>query len=263
MNKSPIGVFDSGIGGLSVLKEIRALLPHEDLIYIADSGFAPYGNKGIAFIQERCHKLTHFLLEQGAKAVVVACNTATAAAVVSLREGFSLPIIAMEPGVRPAIAATRCKRIGVLATENTLASKQFLNLVHRYAADVTIFNQPCPGLVEQIESGELDGMATLRLLERFIQPLLEQGVDTLVLGCTHYPLLRRQIEAMLHGTVTVIDTGRAVAQQLQRRLGALALLSDQTRDGQIQFWSSGSTAAAAVLQGLWHQSIDQVQHLDV
>jgi len=239
MNSSPIGIFDSGVGGLSVLQEIRKLLPNEDVLYIADSAYAPYGNKPVELVLERCHNLTEYLISSGAKAVVVACNTATAAAIQSLRENFSVPVVAMEPGVKPAIAATNTKTVGVLATENTLLSQQFANLVHRYANDVKVLSQPCPGLVEQIEAGLFADTKTADLIRQYTQPLLEGGADTIVLGCTHYPLIKPQIAQLAGPTVTLIDTGKAVAQQLQRQLDELQLLSGSTTSGTEKFWTSG------------------------
>lgn len=238
-NSQPIGIFDSGVGGLSVLNEIHRSLPHENLIYIADSAFTPYGNKPLEFVQQRCHDLTQFLLEQGVKTVVVACNTATAAAVGALRRQFSVPIIAMEPGVRPAIAATRTGVVGVMATENTLASQQFTSLLHRYAENVQVISQPCPGLVEQIETGEFDSDKTYQLIRQFTDPLLSAGADTIVLGCTHYPLVRKQIVEIIGPNISIIETGQAVAQQLNRKLLERQLLSGSTEYASIKFWTSG------------------------
>ena len=238
MANNPIGIFDSGIGGLSVLNEIRRLLPHEELIYIADSAFAPYGNKPHAFILQRCEELSRFLIEQKARAIVIACNTATAVAVSKLREQFSLPIIAMEPGVKPAIAATKSAIVGVLATQNTLASEQFTDLLHRYAENVQVISQPCPGLVEQIETGEFDSEATKVLLKKYTEPLLSAGADTIVLGCTHYPLLKKQIAELVGEAVSIIETGPAVAQQLKHKLEEQQGLSQTKTTGAITFWTS-------------------------
>lgn len=242
MQNHPVGIFDSGVGGLSVAREIRRLLPRESLLYIADSIHAPYGNKPLAFIRQRSHDLSRFLIEQGAKAIVVACNTATAAAVAQLREAFPIPIIAMEPGVKPAIAATRSGKVGVLATENTLTSEQFADLLHRYAREVEVISQPCPGLVEQIEVGEFDSETTRQLIQRYTAPLLRGGADTIVLGCTHYPLVRFQIEAVVGPEIAIIDTGLAVAQQLLRVLDEQNLLTDTDQAATIKYWTSGESA---------------------
>jgi len=256
LKTAPIGVFDSGIGGVSVLKHIRQLLPHEDLIYCADSRHAPYGNKSPEFIRERSHALTRFLIGQGAKAIVVACNTATAGAIASLREHFSLPIIGMEPAVKPAAAASKNGVIGVLATIGTLKSAQFAALLESYGKDVQVVTQACPGLVECVERGELDSDATRALIAQYLQPLLAAGADTIVLGCTHYPFLRQGIAQQLAPAITLIDTGEAVAKQVQRRLHEAGLLNDATGEPKNSFWINRATDAefeqtAKVIAMLW------------
>ena len=213
-----IGIFDSGVGGLSVLRHIRQVLPEENLIYVADSAYAPYGDKSPEFITTRSHTLTRFLIDQGAEAIVVACNTATAAAISDLRSQFNLPILGMEPAVKPAVDATRSGVIGVLATVGTLESARFAALLERHAGDADIVTQSCPGLVEQVEQGNLTGKNTRKLIERYTAPLLAQGADTLILGCTHYPFLAPIISEIVRADVALIDTGEAVARHLQRRL---------------------------------------------
>ena len=245
MNQAPIGVFDSGVGGLSVLREIRARLPDESLLYVADSGHVPYGEKSPEFIRERSQKIAAFLLEQGAKALVLACNTATAAAVADLRERYpALPIVGMEPAVKPAAAATRSGVVGVLATTGTLKSARFAALLDRFAHDVRVITQPCPGLVEQIEAGELDTPRTRQLLQGWVAPLLDQGCDTLILGCTHYPFIRPLLGELLPESVRLVDTGAAVARQLQSLLDR----HDLRAAGPAQptrYWSSGDPQAMA------------------
>lgn len=238
---APIGVFDSGLGGLSVLREIRYLLPYEDLLYVADSAYVPYGDKSEELIQQRSLFLARFLLDQGAKAIVVACNTATAAAVALLRQELpAVPVIAMEPALKPAAAATRSGTVGVLATVGTLASARFAALLARYSGAVKIITQPCPGLVEQVEAGELDTPHTRRLLERYIRPLLTAGADTLILGCTHYPFLSSQIAQIAGANTSIIDTGPAVARQVQRVLARRALLQrGHCQLGTEHFWTTG------------------------
>ena len=240
--EAPIGVFDSGVGGLSVLGEIRALLPQESLLYVADSGHVPYGEKSPDFIRERSQRIAEFLLGQGAKALVLACNTATAAAIAELRGRYpQLPIIGMEPAVKPAAAATQSGVVGVLATTGTLKSAKFAALLDRFANDVRVITQPCPGLVEQIEAGELDSEATRALLSGFVQPLLAEGCDTLILGCTHYPFLKPLLRTLVPESVSLIDTGAAVARQLQRLLDERDLLaSGPARPA--RYWSSGYPA---------------------
>ena len=207
-SEAPVGVFDSGVGGLSVLREIRARLPGESLLYVADSGHVPYGEKSPEYIRERCRQIADFFLEQGAKALVLACNTATAAAVAELRERHpGLPIVGMEPAVKPAAAATRSGTVGVLATTGTLKSARFAALLDRFAGDVRVITQPCPGLVECVEQGALDAPATRALLDAFVQPLLAAGCDTLILGCTHYPFLKPLLRQLVPAQVELIDTG--------------------------------------------------------
>jgi glutamate racemase len=249
---NPIGVFDSGVGGLSVLREIRRQLPSENLIYVADSGNAPYGDKPQEFIEKRSLAITRFLLDLGAKAIVVACNTATGAAVASLRSRFTLPIVAMEPAIKPAAAQTRTGVVGVLATRRTLASHNFVKLFERYGTEAEILPQACPGLVEQVEAGDLAGVKTRDLLERYLSPLLAKGADTLVLGCTHYPFLRALIREIAGPNVAVIDSSEAVARQLRHRLDVHRLLADTGREGQERFWSSGDPAIAGpIMEQLW------------
>jgi glutamate racemase len=249
---NPIGVFDSGVGGLSVLREIRRELPAENLIYVADSAHAPYGDKPQEFIEARSLAITRFLLDRGAKAIVVACNTATGAAVASLRNHFTLPIVAMEPAIKPAAAQTQTGVVGVLATRRTLASHNFVKLFERYGSDVEILPQACPGLVEQVEAGDLAGVKTHNLLERYLSPLLAKGADTLVLGCTHYPFLRPLIQEIAGPNVAVIDSSGAVARQLRHRLEVHCLLADINQEGRERFYSSADPAIAGPIIGqLW------------
>jgi len=257
----PVGVFDSGVGGLSVLEEIRRELPHEDLIYVADSGHAPYGDQSMAAIEARSIAITEFLLAQGAKAVVVACNTATGAAARVLRSRYPVPVIAMEPAVKPAIEQTRSGIIGVLATRQTLASHNFATLLGRMGEGARILLQPCPGLVERVECGDLDGESTRALLADYVEPLLTQGADTLVLGCTHYPHLAPLIHALAGPEVAVLDSGVAVARQVRRRLLEANLLAPPHRSGQLRFWTSGHPARIQpVMARLWGADLE-LRHL--
>lgn len=250
-----IGVFDSGVGGLSVLKHVRAQLPRVPLLYVADSGHVPYGDKTQDYIRERSLTLTEFLLRQGAAAVVIACNTATAAAAAMLRERFAIPIIAMEPAVKPAVTATRSGVVGVLATVGTLESARFAALLEQYAGDVEIVTQACPGLVEQVEAGELDSAATRELVARYTRPLLDRGADTIVLGCTHYPFLRPVIAAAAGPAVQLVDTGVAVARQVVRRLPEALIGRIDLRPGE-RFWTTGDSRTATRTMGLlWGGSV--------
>lgn len=251
-SSSPIGVFDSGVGGLTVLREICNALPGEHLLYVADSQYAPYGEKSRAFIEARSIAICEFLLQQQAKAIVVACNTATAAAITTLRERFAVPIIAIEPAVKPAAQQTKSKVVGVLATSGTLASDNFMKLLVRFGADVNILVQPCPGLVEQVEVGDLSGAATQALLESYLRPLLLQGADTIVLGCTHYPFLAPLIQSIAGTGVSIIDPAAAIASELWRRLENVGLLSAAGEGGTEKFWTSGEVAKVQpVMTQLW------------
>jgi glutamate racemase len=249
---APIGVFDSGVGGLSVLRHIREQLPHEDLLYIADSAHAPYGIKTPEQIQERSLVLAEFLFNQGAKALVVACNTATAAAADVLRQRFTVPVVAMEPALKPAVAATRSGVVGVLATSGMLQSARFAALLESYGQDVKVVTQAGHGLVECVERGELDTPATRELLWSYLQPLLAEGADTLVLGCTHYPFLRQTIADLVGDKFQLVDTGAAVARQLARRLVDEGLATTAQGAGSEQFWSTGDlTQAQLARDQLW------------
>lgn len=249
---APIGVFDSGVGGLSVLREIRALLPHEHLIYIADSRFTPYGNKPQAFIQQRSLQLAEFLRRHEAKAIVIACNTATAAAAELLRTRLSVPVVGMEPAVKPAAAASRNGRIGVLATEGTLKSARFAALLSRFADGLEVHTQPCHGLVERVEQGDVDGPDTRALLARYLAPLTHADVDTIILGCTHYPFLRPAIADIVGPDIALIDTGGAVARHLRHRLARAGLLTASADAGRTELWTSGDRQALQpVVSRLW------------
>ncbi|QXH50781.1 glutamate racemase [Pseudomonas fakonensis] len=258
---APVGVMDSGVGGLSVLAEIQRLLPNESLLYVADSGHVPYGEKTPDYIRQRLRHIAGFFHQQGAKAMVLACNTATVAAVADLRERYPhWPLVGMEPAVKPAAAATRSGVVGVLATTGTLQSAKFAALLDRFASDVQVITQPCPGLVERIEAGDLASPMLRELLAGYLQPLLAAGCDTVILGCTHYPFLRPLLAGMVPAEVAIIDTGAAVARQLQRLLGARGLLAEGPARA-TRFWSSADPGNLEnVLPLLWHTP-DSVQRL--
>jgi glutamate racemase len=252
MSTKPIGIFDSGVGGISVLKHIHALLPHEDLFYLADSKYAPYGNKTVEEITQRCLILCDDLLQKNVKAVVVACNTATAAAIDALRETFDVPIIGMEPAVKPAAEASKSGIIGVLATVGTLKSAQFAALLESYGRNVKVVTQACVGLVECIERGELDTPKTKALIRQYTTPLLAEGADTIVLGCTHYPFIKYLIQEIVGDKITLIDTGAAVAKQLKRQLEEKGLLSSSKQKAEVNFWSNSEAAnASQITEKLW------------
>ena len=248
----PIAVFDSGVGGISVLKHIYALLPNEQLLYVADSKYAPYGNKTPEEIQSRCFAIADFLIAKNAKALVVACNTATAAAIDDLRSKYIIPIIGMEPAVKPAAEASRNGVIGVLATTGTLKSAQFAGLLESYGRKVKVVTQACVGLVECVERGELNANHTKMLIQQYCAPLLAEGADTIVLGCTHYPFVRQLIEQVVGSNVALIDTGAAVAKQLRRQLEEKDLLSNGSQIAGVQFWTNSQSADAnKVIAELW------------
>ncbi|MFA6970670.1 MAG: glutamate racemase [Gallionella sp.] len=263
MTTGAIGVFDSGVGGLSVLHHIRQTLPDAHLIYVADSGHVPYGDKPAHYIEQRSIALTNFLISQGVDAIVIACNTATAAAASTLRSQFDIPFIGMEPAVKPAVAATMSGVVGVLATTGTLESARFAALLERYAGNVEIVTQGCPGLVEQVELGDLAGSQTRELIERYTAPLLARDADTLILGCTHYPFLAPLIREVVGERITLVDTGEAVARHLQRRL--LTELPARhsvpsTGSGRTdfsQFFTSGDESRAAnIMSVLWGSAVE-------
>jgi glutamate racemase len=247
-----LGIFDSGIGGLSVLRHIRTTLPDANLIYAADSAHAPYGDKPHAYIEQRALALTRFLIAQGAQAIVIACNTATAAAAATLRREFTLPIIGMEPAVKPAVAATKSGVVGVLATVGTLESARFAALLERYAGDVEIVTQGCPGLVEQVERGDLHSAETRALLERYLAPLLARGADTIILGCTHYPFLAPLIREIAGEDVTLVETGAAVARELKRRVETELSPTQAAAARAERFYTSGDVECVGrVIAMLW------------
>lgn len=243
---APVGFFDSGVGGISVLRAARCLLPREDMIYFADSAHCPYGSRSREFVRERSLAISRFLLGRGAKAIVVACNSASEAALEYLRQAFpNLEIVGIEPAVKVAQRLSRNQRIGVLGTALTLGGRRFSRLLENFSAGLEVYTQPVAGLVESIESGRLDDPRTRAIIRRNLRPLLEKGIDTLVLGCTHYPLVRERIAALCGPGVEVIDTGEPVARQLRRRLRATGLLRPGRGRGEAAFFTSGSARAVA------------------
>lgn len=249
-----IGVFDSGLGGISVLQEIQKRMPAASLAYIADSAWVPYGTLSQDVIQQRARALSRFLIEHGADMIVVACNTATAAAVPFLRQILPVPIVGMEPAVKPATAATRSGVVGVLATVGTLESARFAALLDQFGSNIQVLTRACPGLVEQVEAGDLDGPRTCLLVRQYVTPLVRGGADTLVLGCTHYAFLRPVVEAIAGPDVTVIDTGEAVARRVEQVSRTLGPVVPRTRG--VAFWTSAEAAAlTAPLRKLWGAAV--------
>jgi glutamate racemase len=239
---APIGFFDSGIGGLSVMLAVRRILPLENLIYFADSAHCPYGSKGGDFVLQRSLAISRFLLERGAKAIVVACNSASEAALELLRLTFpDWEIIGVEPALKVAQGLSKNKKIGVLGTSLTLKGRRFSRLLENFSAGMEIYTQPVSGLVELIENGRFDDQRVETILKNNLRPLLSKDVDTLVLGCTHYPFLHKKISAICGPRVEVIDTAEPVARQLQRRLVLRGRLNPGPASGQSEYFSSGET----------------------
>jgi len=233
----PIGIFDSGVGGLSVLREIRRLLPYHDLLYYADSAYCPYGTRNPAQIRSRSLAIARFLITQGAGLIVVACNTASIAALDYLREQLEVPVVGMEPAVKPAAEGTRNGHIGVLATQVTLAGDRYNNLKEKFAPNAEVVSVPCPGLVEMVEAGLTAGPAVEELLTRCLVPMISRQVDTVVLGCTHYHFLRDTVQKLTGPDVLVIDTARAVVCQTRRVLTASEVPGRE--EGHWSFFTSG------------------------
>jgi glutamate racemase len=245
---SPIGVFDSGVGGLSVWREIVRQLPAEDTLYFADQAHIPYGQRPLSEVRRLTEDITRFLLAQGAKIIVVACNTASGAALHALRETFpNVPFVGMEPAVKPAVEHTRTGIVGVIATPATFHGDLFDGLLQRFGNGFDIHTQACPGLVEVVEAGALETPETEALLRHYLIPLLNAGIDQLVLGCTHYPFLSPLIQRIVGLEVTLIDPAPAVARQVQRVLARRDLLASAGRVGQHRFYTSGDPAKFSVM----------------
>lgn len=248
-----IGVFDSGIGGLTVANAILAQLPAESIRYYADTAHIPYGQKSLASIRKYSLQITNSLLEQGCKAIVVACNTASAAALNYLRSRHpEVIIVGMEPAVKPAAEATRSGVVGVLATAGTFKSERYAQLMQRYAGNIRVLQDPCIGLVNKIESGLTEHTDTRTLLAGILSPMLAAGADTFVLGCTHYPLVRALISELVPADAIIIDPAPAVARQLSRRLDEAGLLAAADHRPDYQFHASGAdTSLRMALERYW------------
>ncbi len=247
----PIGIFDSGIGGLTVLRAIRQLMPDEPLFYLADQAHVPYGARSLEEVRSFSEAITRYLIEHGARLIVVACNTASAASLKYLRATFpDIPFVGMEPAVKPAAEHTRSGVVGVLATTATFQGELYASVVERFGQGVKLLQNTCPGLVTQIENGSLQTLETRRILEEALLPMLGQGIDTVVLGCTHYPFVIPLIQEITGPKVRVIDPAPAVARQVQRLLVACNLLEMDLngmtdRSGSMQHLLLISTTGAA------------------
>jgi len=255
MSKQPIGVFDSGIGGTSIWKEIQELLPNEDTIYLADSDHAPYGPKGKERITELSIKNTELLLRNNCKLIVVACNTATTNAIATLRAKYTIPFIGIEPAIKPAALQTKTKAVGILATKGTLSSALFHETTNLYSEGVNVIEQVGEGLVPLIEQGKLDSRELETLLVEYTKPMLEANIDYLVLGCSHYPYLIPKLKELLPEKVMIIDSGKAVAKQTKAILEQHQLINTQTTKGKHIFYSNGNPEVLAnILKGDYNVS---------
>ncbi len=250
---SRIGVFDSGVGGLSILTALRALMPAQPVLFVGDQAHVPYGPRPLAEVLSFSHAITQFLLDQGAEVIVIACNAASAASLQPLRQLYPhIPFVGMEPAVKPAAEQTNSGVVGVLATPATFQGALYASVVERFAEHVTILQNTCPGLVQQIEAGNVDGSETRNILEDALFPMLEAGIDTVVLGCTHYPFVIPMIQSIVGEGVRVINPAEAVARQTRRLLGQYATPAQGTQPVSPQLFTTGS---ALQLQQLVQQLI--------
>ena len=259
---NPIGVFDSGVGGLSVLRSIREQMPDEDVIYFGDQGHVPYGARSMEQIQNFSEGITKFLLKHDSKIIVVACNTASAAALKYLRVTFpEVSFVGMEPAVKPAAEKTQTGKVGVLATPATFQGALYASVVERFGTGVELFQHTCPGLVSQIEAGELDSPKTRAILEEALLPMLDNNIDTVVLGCTHYPFVIPLIEQIVGDAkrVRVIDPAPSVARQVWRLLDADGMLNQSGKDGRVRYITSGDGASMKSLLTLLLKTDGEVE----
>ncbi len=244
----PIGIFDSGIGGLTVASVIRQALPSERLLYFGDTTHMPYGQRHLDEVRKFSFGIVDALRWKDCKMVVIACNTASAAALSALREAHpGYLFVGMEPAVKPAVEHTRTGTVGVIATTATFQSELYASVVERFAQDVQVLHQPCPGLVKQIEAGELDTPRTEEMLRGWLQPMLDKHIDALVLGCTHYPIVRPVIERIVGPHVRIVDPAPAIARQVQRLLDINALTATPASNGSLTCWTSGEPSTFHVL----------------
>ena len=250
-----VGIFDSGVGGLSVVREIRRALPAEDLVYVADTAYCPYGDRETDEVRARSLAVGRHLEDAGAKVVIVACNTASGAALESLREALHVPVIGLEPAVKTAASRTRNRRIGVMATAGTLRSERFARLVRSYADGVEVLAQPCPGLVDLIEQGHLDGQALDARVGELTRPLRDARVDTVVLGCTHYPFVEAAIRRALGDGVEIVESGPAIARRLAQVLDERGLRAP-AGGGSLRVYTTGEPEAVGPVVGrLWGSAL--------
>ncbi|MDR6300197.1 glutamate racemase [Mesonia maritima] len=258
----PIGIFDSGVGGTSIFAELHKLLPNEDTIYLADSKNAPYGNKSKQEIIDLCFKNTDFLLQQNCKIIVVACNTATTNAIKELRQRYKVPIIGIEPAIKPAALNSRKKVIGILATKGTLSSELFLETSDEFAKGIDVIEVIGTGLVEAIEKGEQNTAETKKHLQSLLEPMLTKGIDYLVLGCSHYPYLIPQLKEILPEEVFIIDSGEAVARQTKTVLKSLNLLSEKASKEPVFYTNTNINVLQMLLKTSTKKRFNNISYLD-
>ncbi len=263
MNPAPVGIFDSGVGGLSVLREVRRQLPGESLLFLADQAHVPYGPRPLQEVRTFAEAITGYLLSQGTKLVVVACNAASAAALHHLRASFpGVPFVGMEPAVKPAAEHTQSGVVGVLGTPATFQGELYGSVLERFAQGVAVLQDTCPGLVGQIEAGEIYSTETRRILQAALQPMLRQGIDTVVLGCTHYPFVIPVIEEITGPGVRVIDPAPAVARQVVRVLESEKLNSQEIGAGTVRYLTTGKAAQLGNLLPVLTGEAGNVEHID-
>jgi glutamate racemase len=241
VNQAPIGIFDSGVGGLSVLREIRAALPAESIDYVADSANAPWGDKPPGFVRDRGLAIARFLVGEGVKAIVIGSNTGTAGSAEALRSALSIPVVGIEPGIKPAVTATKSGVVGAIVPAAVSESDRLASLLDRFGGDVKVIIQPVPGLVEHIEEADLDSPELRRMVEGYVRPMLDAGADAIVLGSTHYVFLKPLLAEIAGRHVSLIETGAAVARQLARVLDERDLRAGGA-DAKERFWTSGDPA---------------------
>ena len=258
---APVGIFDSGAGGLSVAREIRHALPAEHLLYVADTAYLPYGDRSEAEVRGRTLAIGAWMQAQGAKVLVVACNTASGAALEALRERLAIPVIGLEPALKPAVRETKVGRVGVMATRGTIGSARFQRLVDNYADGVQVVRDPCPGLADLVEDG-LAGPELERRMEAYVAPLREAGVDIVVLGCTHYVFVRDTIQRALGPDVRLLDSGEAIARRTRQILAESAAL-ERGGAGSLRLLTTGDPAEVApVVHRLWGELVE-VERLEI
>lgn len=258
-SSQPIAVFDSGIGGLSIAKCIKKELPNESLIYIADQAYSPYGNLTPAEIVKRVNVIADKLIQLNAKALVIACNTATVNAIDQLRERISIPVIGVEPAIKPAAEQSKLQKVGLLVTQSTAENPRFLTLVDRYKGNADVNIQPCPKLASTIEQGDTNSTKVTTLLTEYLTPLINAQVDTIVLGCTHYPFVAKQIQQICGDHIKLVETALPVTKELIRQLANKQLLAGSLSTPQYYFYSTAATAhKQAIFEQLWLTPVELV-----